>query len=63
MPNPKDLCPFVREGMLVGVVEGPLKGVVGRLIHKGAHAPLILPVELLNWAVSVSVDAGDVRLL
>jgi transcriptional antiterminator NusG len=58
-----DACPFIREGMSVEVVQGPLKGVVGRLIHKGAHARLVLAVELLSRAVSVTVDAADVRAL
>jgi transcriptional antiterminator NusG len=58
-----DPCPLIREGMMVEVALGPLKGVVGRLIHKGAHARLVLTVELLSRAVSVTVDAADVRAL
>ena len=50
-----------REGMMVEVVHGPLKGVMGRLIRKGAHARLILSVDLIGQAVSVEVDAADVR--
>ena len=56
-----DPCPFIREGMLVEVVGGPLKGVFGRLVRKGAHARLILAVDLIGQAVSVEVDAADVR--
>ena len=56
-----DPCPFIREGMLVEVVHGPLKGVVGRLVRKGAHARLVLSVDLIGQAVSVEVDAADVR--
>ena len=37
-----DPCPLIREGAMVEVVHGPLKGVVGRLLRKGAHARLIL---------------------
>ena len=40
---------------------GPLKGVVGRLLRKGAHARLVLAVDLIGQAVSVEVDAADVR--
>lgn len=57
-----DPCPFIREGMLVEVTHGPLRGVVGRLMRKGAHARLVLSVDLIGQAVSVEVDAGDVRL-
>jgi transcription termination/antitermination protein NusG len=56
-----DPCPFIREGDVVEVVGGPLKGVVGRLVRKGAHARLILAVDLIGQAVSVEVDAADVR--
>jgi transcription antitermination factor NusG len=56
-----DPCPFVREGMIVEVVHGPLKGISGRLMRKGAHARLMLAVDLIGQAVSVEVDAADVR--
>lgn len=56
-----DPCPFLREGMLVEVVHGPLSGVVGRLVRKGTRARLVLSVDLIGQAVSVQVDAADVR--
>jgi transcription antitermination factor NusG len=56
-----DPCPLIKEGMLVAVKGGPLKGVVGRLIRKGAHARLVLSVDLIGQAVSVEVDAADVK--
>ncbi len=56
-----DPCPFIREGMMVEVSHGPLRGVVGRLVRKGAHARLVLSVDLIGQAVSVEVDAADVR--
>jgi transcription antitermination factor NusG len=56
-----DPCPMVREGTMVEVVHGPLKGVVGRLIRKDVRARLVLSVDLIGQAVSVEVDAADVR--
>ena len=56
-----DPCPLIKEGMLVEVKGGPLKGVVGRLIRKGARARLVLSVDLIGQAVSVEVDAADVK--
>jgi len=56
-----DPCPFIREGSMVEVVHGVLKGVIGRLLRKGAHARLVLSVDLIGQAVSVEVDAADVR--
>ena len=55
-----DPCPLIREGMMVEVKHGALKGVVGRLVLKGAHARLILAVDLIGQGVSVEVDAADV---
>src|SRR3989475_2459683 len=56
-----DPCPMIHEGMMVEVTHGPLRGVVGRLVRKGAHARLILAVDLIGQGVSVDVDAADVK--
>lgn len=56
-----DPCPMIKEGEMVEVVHGPLRGVVGRLVRKGAHARLVLSVELIGQGVSVEVDAADVK--
>ncbi len=56
-----DPCPLIREGMVVEVIHGALKGVVGRLVRKGSHARLVLSVDLIGQAVSVEVDAADVK--
>jgi transcription antitermination factor NusG len=57
-----DPCPLIRDGMMVEVVHGPLRGVVGRLLRKDAgKARLVLSVDLIGQAVSVEVDAADVR--
>ena len=56
-----DPCPLIREGTMVEVTHGPLKGVVGRLVRKGSHARLVLSVDLIGQAVSVEVDASDVK--
>jgi transcription antitermination factor NusG len=57
-----DPCPMIREGMMVEVVHGPLRGVVGRLEEKDTQkARLVLSVNLINQAVRVEVDAADVK--
>lgn len=56
-----DPCPLIREGMMVEVSHGPLKGVVGRLSRKNEKARLVLSVDLIGQAVSVEVDAADVK--
>ena len=56
-----DPCPLIREGTMVEVTHGPLRGVIGRLVRKGSHARLVLSVNLIGQAVSVEVDAADVN--
>jgi transcriptional antiterminator NusG len=57
-----DPCPMIREGAMVEVTHGPLKGVVGRLIRKDSdRGRLVLSVDLIGQAVSVEVDIADVR--
>ena len=57
-----DPCPLIREGMMAEVVHGPLKGVIGRLSRKEPlRARLVLAVDLIGQAVSVEVDAADVK--
>ena len=56
-----DPCPMIREGMMVEVTHGPLRGVVGRLVRKNEKARLVLSVDLIGQGVSVEVDAADVR--
>ena len=56
-----DPCPLIKEGTMVEVIHGPLRGVIGRLVRKNEKARLILSVDLIGQAVSVEVDAADVR--
>jgi transcription antitermination factor NusG len=57
-----DPCPMIREGAMVEVVHGPLRGVIGRLLRKDAkRASLVLSVDLIGQGVSVEVDAADVK--
>jgi transcriptional antiterminator NusG len=58
---PYDPCPTIKTGTLVEVSHGPLKGVVGRLTRKGSQSRLVLSVYLIGQAVSVQVDAADVK--
>ena len=68
-PSASDRRQSVRTGvvwdgvrrLLALTLPSPLKGVVGRLVRKGQHARLILAVDLISQAVSVTVDASDVK--
>jgi transcription antitermination factor NusG len=60
---PHDPCPFIDVGSWVQVVYGPLRGVRGRLMRKDHHTTLVVAIEMLGRALSVQIDAADVRAL
>ena len=53
-----DPHPYLRQGDWVEVIRGPLAGVQGILLRKGARARLVIGVRLIQQAVSVELD-GD----
>ena len=55
-----DPYPYLREGMEVEVVRGPLMGVRGRLVRKERATRLVLSVSLIRQSVAVEIDAADV---
>lgn len=60
---PVDPHPYLREGDWVEVTRGPLAGLKGILLRKGARARLVLSVRLIEQAVSVELDADAVTRL
>ena len=58
---PYDPHPYLQEGMRVEVLRGPLAGVQGVLLRKGARARLVIGVSLIRQGASVELDALDVR--
>jgi transcription antitermination factor NusG len=57
---PYDSHPYLREGMTVEVVRGPLQGVKGILLRKASRFRLVLAVHLIQQAAAVEIDASDV---
>ena len=54
--------PYLREGMRVRVVNGPLMGIEGFLLKTQPRKHrLILSVDLIKQSVSVEIDALDVE--
>ncbi|HEY6362284.1 MAG TPA: transcription termination/antitermination NusG family protein [Vicinamibacterales bacterium] len=52
---------YLREGQWVRIVDGPLKGVEGVLVHsKPNKGLLVISVELLRRSVAVEVDGTQV---
>jgi transcription antitermination factor NusG len=57
---PYDPHPYLTEGMQVEVIRGPLAGLRGLLLRKGARARLVIGVRLIQQGASVELDALDV---
>ena len=55
--------PYLKEGMLVEVINGPMQGVKGRLIRGARNSRLVLSITLIQRSVSMEIDADDVTPL
>jgi transcription antitermination factor NusG len=55
-----DAHPYLREGMMVEVRRGPLKGVRGILLRKAKRHRLVLSIHLIQQAAAVEIDASEV---
>jgi len=55
-----DCCSYLREGMIVEVIHGPLQGVKGRLVREARPCRLVLSISLIQRAVSIEIDAASV---
>jgi len=51
--------PCLHEGQLVEILDGPLRGIRGRLIKVKSADRLVITVSLLQRAVSVEVNVGS----
>jgi transcription antitermination factor NusG len=56
-----DPYPYVRVGSRVEVIAGPLKGIQGILVEKRGKFRFVIKVDLIRQAISVEIDASDVR--
>lgn len=56
-----DPYPYMKVGSRVEIIAGPLKGIQGILIKKRGRFRFVLQVDLIRQAVSVEIDASDVR--
>lgn len=54
-----DPYPYLKEGMEVRVVRGPLKGVEGILIDKRKRHLLVLSVDMIQQSAALQVDISD----
>ena len=58
-PSDYVCCSYLREGMLVEVIRGPLQGVKGRLVREARSCRLVLSISLIQRAVTIEIDAAS----
>jgi len=58
-----DPYPYMTIGRRMEVIAGPLKGIQGKLVQKKGRFRFVIQVDLIRQAVSVEIDASDVRPL
>jgi transcription antitermination factor NusG len=58
-----DPYPYIQIGRRVEIIAGPLKGIQGILVQKKGRFRFVLRVDLIRQAVSIEIDASDVRPL
>ena len=56
-----DPYPYIKVGKRVEVIAGPLRGIQGTLVQKKGRFRFVIQVDLIRQAVSVEIDASDVR--
>lgn len=56
-----DPYPYIKIGRRVEVIAGPLKGIQGKLVQKKGRFRFVIQVDLIRQAISVEIDASDVR--
>jgi len=55
--------PYLKEGMFVEVIRGPLQGIKGRLIREARNARLVLSITLIQRAVAIEINTDHVAPL
>jgi transcription termination/antitermination protein NusG len=56
-----DPYPYIQVGTRVEVVKGPFAGIRGLLIEKRGRFRFVLQVDLIRQAVSIEIEASDVK--
>jgi len=56
-----DPYPYVKIGTRVEIIAGPLAGIRGMLIEKRGKFRFVIQVDLIMQAISVEIDASDIR--
>lgn len=58
-----DPYPYIQVGAQVEVISGPLAGIRGMLVEKRGKFRFILQIDLIRQAISVEIDASDIKAI
>jgi transcription antitermination factor NusG len=58
-----DYADFFTPGKKMRIVQGPLKGVEGTLIHKNNKNRLVIAIDGIKQALSIEIDYRDLEIL
>jgi len=53
-----DVHPYLREGVPVEVIRGPLVGVTGHVVRQARSCRVVVAISLIKQAVAMEIDAG-----
>ena len=56
-----DPYPFLKSGMKVQVIRGPLQGIIGKINERLGKYKLLISIELIKRSISVEIDVKDVE--
>lgn len=54
-------CPYLKRGVLVRVLRGPLMGLHGIFVQRKNLDRIVIAVDLIGKAVATEIDVGDVE--
>jgi len=52
--------PFVQEGKIIEVVNGPLKGIVGTVVRMNKNNRVVITIDFLMKSVFAEINRGDI---
>src|SRR5574341_150732 len=56
-----DPYPYLKSGMKVQVIRGPLQGIIGKINERLGKYKLLISVELIKRSISVEIDVKDIE--
>ncbi len=56
-----DPYPYLKSGMKVQVIRGPLQGIIGKINERLGKYKLLISIELIKRSISVEIDVKDIE--